>query len=42
MEVIEKDHYFLVLNTVRLCVSLKISFFRPMTLLLDLRLIYAF
>jgi hypothetical protein len=36
MEMIENDHSFLVLNTVRLCVSLKINFFRPMTLLLDL------
>ncbi len=33
---IEKDHSFLVLNIVRLCVSLKIIFFRPMILLLDL------
>jgi hypothetical protein len=35
-EMIEKDHSFLVLNIVRLCVSLKIIFFRPMILLLDL------
>jgi hypothetical protein len=33
---IEKDHSFIVLNTVRLCGSLKIIFFRAMTLLLDL------
>ncbi len=33
---IEKDHSVLVLNSVRLCGSLKIIFFRPMTLLLDL------
>jgi hypothetical protein len=37
MERIEKDHSFLVLNAVMLCVSRgKIIFFRPMTVLLDL------
>jgi hypothetical protein len=35
MDIIEKDHSFTVLNTVRFCVSLKIIFFRPLTLLLD-------
>ncbi len=36
MEMIEKDHSLIVLNTVRLGVSLKIIFFRPMMVLLDL------
>jgi hypothetical protein len=35
---IEKDHSFIVLNTVRLSVSLKIIFFRPRTVLVDLML----
>jgi hypothetical protein len=36
MEMIEKDHSFLMLNTVMFCVSLKSIVSRAMTLLLDL------